>query len=52
MGLAKKLYLIEKIENKKKEMKDSSETYVTRNRPRRDAAVIGDIKRRFVEGKC
>ena len=43
-----KLYPIESIENKKKEMNDASETIVTRNRPRREAAVIGYIKRRFV----
>ena len=33
-------------------MNDASETIVTRNRPRREAAVIGDIKRRFVAGEC
>ena len=47
-----KLYPIESIESKKKEMNDGSETIVTRNRPRREAAVIGDIKRRFVVGEC
>ena len=39
------------IENKRKEMNDASETIVTRNGPRREAAVIGDIKRRFVVGE-
>ena len=47
-----KLYPIESIENKKKEMNDASETIVTRNRQRREATVIGDIKRRFVVGEC
>ena len=47
-----KLYPIESIEYKKKEMNDASETIVTRDRPRREAAVIGDIKRRFVAGEC
>ena len=47
-----KLYPIESIKNKKKEMNDISETIVTRNRPRREAAVIGDIRRRFVVGEC
>ena len=45
-----KLYPIESIKNKRKEMNDASEATVTRNRPRREAAVIGDIKRRFVAG--
>ena len=35
-----KLYPIESIENKKKEMNDAGGTIVTRNRPRREAAVI------------
>ena len=47
-----KLYPIESIENKKKEMNDASETIVTQNRPRREAAVIGDIKRCFVAEEC
>ena len=47
-----KLYPVESIENKKKEMNDASETIVTRNRQRREATVIGDIKRRFVVGEC
>ena len=33
-------------------MNDASETIVTRNRPRREAAVSGDIKRRFLVGEC
>ena len=33
-------------------MNDTSETTVTRNCPRREAAVTGDIKRRFVVEEC
>ena len=33
-------------------MNDASETIVARNGPRREAAVIGDIKIRFVVGEC
>ena len=33
-------------------MNDASETIVTWNRLRREAAVIGGIKRRFVVGEC
>ena len=47
-----KLYPIESIKNKKKEMNDISETIVTRNHPRREAAVIGDIRTGFVMGEC
>ena len=47
-----KLHPTESIENKKKEMNDASETIVTWNRLRREAAVIGGIKRRFVVGEC
>ena len=47
-----KLYPIQSTEIKKKEMNDVSETIVTRSRPRREAAVIGDIKRRFMAGEC
>ena len=47
-----KMYPIKSIGNKKKEMNDASETIVTRNCPRREAAVIGDIKRRFVVREC
>ena len=47
-----KLYPIESIENKEKEMNDVSETVVTWNFPRREAAVIGNIKWRFVVEEC
>ena len=47
-----KLYPIESIENKKKEMNDTSETIVTRNRPRREAVATENIKRRFVVEEC
>ena len=47
-----KLYLIGSIQNEKKEMNDASETFVTGNHPWREAAVIGDIKKRIVVGKC
>ena len=47
-----KLYPIESIEDKKQEMNYASETIVTQNRPRREAAVIGDIKRYFAAGEC
>ena len=33
-------------------MNDASETIATRNCPRREATVTGDIKRRFVVGEC
>ena len=46
-----KLFPIKSIENKKEEMDDVSETIVTRNRQKREAAAIGDIKRRFVVGE-
>ena len=33
-------------------MNYASETIVTQNRSRREAAVIGDIKRHFAVGEC
>ena len=39
-----KPYLLESIENKKKEMNDASETIETQNHPRRKASVIRDIR--------
>ena len=45
-----RLHPVENAANKKKEMNDG--TIVSRNRPIREAAVIGDIKIHFVAVEC
>ena len=49
---ANKLYPIEDKENKKTGRQKLRAVVKPWNRPRKEEAVIGDIKRRFVAGEC